>query len=164
MLVANLDYSDYLGRLAIARVFNGTMHTGEDVGIAKLDGTLHKTKITKLFSFSGLKRVDDDRSTALGDIIAVAGVEGITIGETITDAENPAPLPHIADRRAHHRHAVHRQHVAVRRPRRHIRHFPQSARPAAKKNCSPTFRSASKRPAAPNPSASWDAANCSLRS
>ncbi len=95
ILVANLDYSDYLGRLAIARVFNGTMHTGEDVGIAKLDGTLHKTKITKLFSFSGLKRVDIIE-TALGDIIAVAGVEGITIGETITDAENPSPLPHIA--------------------------------------------------------------------
>ena len=71
------------------------MHTGEDVGIARLDGTLHKTKITKLFSFSGLKRVDITE-TALGDIIAVAGVEGITIGETITDAENPSPLPHIA--------------------------------------------------------------------
>ena len=53
ILVANLDYSDYLGRLAIARVFNGKMHTGEEVAIAKLDGSLHKTKITKLFSFSG---------------------------------------------------------------------------------------------------------------
>ena len=95
ILVANLDYSDYLGRLAIARVFNGTMYTGEDVAIAKLDGSLHKTKITKLFSFSGLKRTDITETT-LGDIIAVAGVEGITIGETITDAVNPAPLAHIA--------------------------------------------------------------------
>ena len=94
ILVANLDYSDYLGRLAIARVFNGTMHTGEDVVIAKLDGTFHKTKITKLFSFSGLKRTDCTE-TEMGDIIAVAGVEGITIGETITDVENPAPLPPI---------------------------------------------------------------------
>jgi GTP-binding protein len=94
MLVANLDYSDYLGRLAIARVFNGTMRTGEEVAIAKLDGSFQKTKITKLFSFSGLKRTDTTETT-LGDIIAVAGVEGITIGETITDAENPAPLPHI---------------------------------------------------------------------
>jgi len=94
ILVANLDYSDYLGRLAIARVFNGTMHTGEDVVIAKLDGTMHKTKITKLFSFAGLKRTDITE-TVLGDIIAVAGVEGITIGETITDALNPAPLPPI---------------------------------------------------------------------
>ncbi len=94
ILVANLDYSDYLGRLAIARVFNGRMFTGEDVAIAKLDGSFHKTKITKLFSFSGLKRTDITETT-LGDIVAVAGVEGITIGETITDAENPAPLPHI---------------------------------------------------------------------
>ena len=94
ILVANLDYSDFLGRLAIARVFNGTMHTGEDVVIAKLDGSMHKTKITKLFSFSGLKRTDITE-TVLGDIVAVAGVEGITIGETITDAENPAPLPPI---------------------------------------------------------------------
>ncbi len=94
ILVANLDYSDYLGRLAIARVFNGKMYTGEDVAIAKLDGTFHKTKITKLFSFSGLKRTDITETT-LGDIVAVAGVEGITIGETITDAENPSPLPHI---------------------------------------------------------------------
>ncbi len=94
ILVANLDYSDYLGRLAIARVFSGTMHTGEDVVIAKLDGTMQKTKITKLFSFAGLKRTDITE-TVLGDIVAVAGVEGITIGETITDAENPAPLPPI---------------------------------------------------------------------
>ena len=95
ILVANLDYSDYLGRLAIARVFNGTMRTGEEVGIAKLDGSIQKTTITKLFSFSGLKRTDITE-TELGDIVAVAGVEGITIGETITSAENPAPLVHIA--------------------------------------------------------------------
>ena len=95
ILVANLDYSDYLGRLAIARVFNGKMFTGEEVAIAKLDGTFHKTKITKLFSFSGLKRTDITE-TELGDIVAIAGVEGITIGETITDVENPAPLAHIA--------------------------------------------------------------------
>jgi GTP-binding protein len=92
--VANLDYSDYLGRLAIARVFNGTLKTGEEVAIAKRDGSLQKTKITKLFSFNGLKRVDVEQ-TDLGDIIAVAGVEGITIGETITNLENPAPLPPI---------------------------------------------------------------------
>jgi GTP-binding protein len=94
VLVANLDYSDYLGRLAIARVFNGSLRTGEDVGIAKLDGSLEKVRITKLFSFSGLKRVDITE-TELGDIVAVAGVTGITIGETITNAEMPAPLPHI---------------------------------------------------------------------
>jgi GTP-binding protein len=92
--VANLDYSDYLGRLAIARVFNGTLKNGEEVAIAKRDGSIQPVKITKLFSFSGLKRVDTDK-TDLGDIVAVAGVTGITIGETITGIEAPAPLPPI---------------------------------------------------------------------
>ena len=95
ILVTNLDYSDYLGRLAIARVFNGTLHTGDEVAISKRDGSLEKTKITKLFSFSGLKRVDIEETT-LGDIVAVAGVSGITIGETITSLETPTPLPTIS--------------------------------------------------------------------
>jgi GTP-binding protein len=94
LLVANLDYSDYLGRLAIGRVFNGTLHFGDEVAIAKLDHSLHTTKITKLFSFEGLKRVDETIGVP-GDILAIAGVEGITIGETVTSAENPSPLPHI---------------------------------------------------------------------
>jgi GTP-binding protein len=94
VLVANLDYSDYLGRLAIARVFNGTLRTGSEVGIAKVDGSLQKVKITKLFSFDGLKRVAVEE-TELGDVVAVAGVTGITIGDTITGLENPAPLPRI---------------------------------------------------------------------
>ena len=94
ILVTNLDYSDYLGRLAIARVFNGTLRTGDEVNISRRDGTLHKTRITKLFSFAGLKRVDIE-VTEIGDIVAVAGVEGITIGETITSVENPSPLPAI---------------------------------------------------------------------
>jgi len=94
ILVANLDYSDYLGRLAIARVFNGSLRTGEDVAIAKLDGSLQKIKITKLFTFSGLKRMDIDK-VEMGDIVAIAGVEGIAIGETITNVDNPDPLPAI---------------------------------------------------------------------
>jgi GTP-binding protein len=94
ILVANLDYSEYLGRLAIARVFNGTLHIGDEVGVVKLDGTFQKTKITKLYSFEGLKRVDETVGRP-GDILAIAGVEGINIGETVTNAENPAPLPHI---------------------------------------------------------------------
>ncbi|MDP9266917.1 MAG: translational GTPase TypA [Acidobacteriota bacterium] len=94
ILVANLDYSDYLGRLAIARVANGTLRTNDEVAIAKLDGTFQKTKITKLFTFDGLTRVDETE-TAIGDIVAIAGVTGITIGETITNVENPAPLPPI---------------------------------------------------------------------
>jgi GTP-binding protein len=94
LLVANLDYSDYLGRLAIGRVFNGILRYGDEVAIAKLDGSFHTTKITKLYSFEGLKRVDETIGRP-GDILAIAGVEGITIGETITSAENPKPLPNI---------------------------------------------------------------------
>ncbi|MDQ2775210.1 MAG: translational GTPase TypA [Acidobacteriota bacterium] len=94
LLVANLDYSDYLGRLAIGRVFNGTLRHGDEVSIAKLDGTFHKTRITKLYSFEGLKRVDETIGRP-GDVLAIAGVEGITIGETVTSAENPKPLPNI---------------------------------------------------------------------
>jgi GTP-binding protein len=94
MLVANLDYSDYLGRLAIGRVFNGTLHLGEEVAIVKLDGSVQKTRITKLYSFEGLKRVDETQGVP-GSVLAIAGVEGITIGESITDVNNPRPLPQI---------------------------------------------------------------------
>jgi GTP-binding protein len=92
ILVTNLDYSDYLGRLAIARVFNGTLKTGQEVAVSKTDGSLQNVKITKLFSFDGLKRTDITE-TAIGDIVAIAGVAGITIGESFTNIENPAPLP-----------------------------------------------------------------------
>src|SRR6266567_5874358 len=92
ILVTNLDYSDYFGRIAICRVFQGTLHAGDDVLISKRSGQLDKTRITKLFTFNGLKRTETTETT-MGDIIAVAGVEGITIGETITSAETPAPLP-----------------------------------------------------------------------
>jgi GTP-binding protein len=89
--VMNLGYSDFLGRIAIGRVFSGTLRRGADVGIAKIDGTLIPTRITKLFTFRGLER-DEAEEVPCGDLVAVAGVEGIQIGETITDAENPAPL------------------------------------------------------------------------
>src|SRR5262249_9408085 len=94
ILVANLDYSDYLGRLAIARVFNGTLQIGDEVGIVKLDSGIQKTKITKLYSFEGLKRVDETVGRP-GDILAIAGVEGINIGETVTNPEAPLPLARI---------------------------------------------------------------------
>jgi GTP-binding protein len=94
LLVANLDYSDYLGRIAIGRVFNGTLRNGDQVGIVKLDGSVQKTKITKMYSFEGLKRVDETIGRP-GDILAIAGLEGITIGETVTHPDTPHPLPHI---------------------------------------------------------------------
>ncbi len=94
LLVANLDYSDYLGRLAIGRIFSGVLKYGDDVAIAKMDGSFHTTRITKLYSFEGLKRVDETVGRP-GDILAIAGVEGITIGDTITSVETPQPLPRI---------------------------------------------------------------------
>lgn len=94
MLIANLDYSDYLGRLGIGRVVNGTLKHGSEVSIAKLDGSFQKTRITKMYSFEGLKRVEETEAYP-GNIIAIAGVEGITIGETVTSVENPKPLPRI---------------------------------------------------------------------
>jgi GTP-binding protein len=89
--VMNLDYSEFLGRIAIARVFNGTLLRGTEVGISKLDGKLQPTKITKLFTFRGLDR-DEAEQVEAGDIVAIAGVEGIQIGESITDLANPVPL------------------------------------------------------------------------
>jgi GTP-binding protein len=89
--VMNLDYSEFLGRIAIARVFNGTLMRGEEVGISKLDGKIQATKITKLFTFRGLDR-DEAEQVVAGDIVAIAGVEGIQIGESIINLDNPAPL------------------------------------------------------------------------
>jgi len=92
LLIANLDYSDYLGRLAIGRVFSGKVTVGDTVAVSKRNGTLQTTKVTKLYVFDGLKRVDADFA-ACGEIVALAGFEGIEIGETVTSATEPKPLP-----------------------------------------------------------------------
>jgi GTP-binding protein len=94
MQVGNLDYSDYLGRLAIGRVFNGTLRHNDEVSIAKLDGSFQKTRITKMYTFEGLKRLEETEVFP-GNLVAIAGVEGIQIGETVTSVENPKPLPKI---------------------------------------------------------------------
>jgi GTP-binding protein len=92
MLVANLDSSEYLGRIAIGRIFNGTVKLGDAVSVLKLDGRVEPTKVTKLFAFDGLKRVEIERAAA-GDIVCLAGIADITIGETIADSENPIAIP-----------------------------------------------------------------------
>ncbi len=92
VLVTNLDSSDYLGRIAIGRVFDGRVAIGDPVAVCKLDGDVRHTRITKLFTFDGLKRTPVDRAAA-GDIICLAGIEDITIGETITDPAAPRPIP-----------------------------------------------------------------------
>jgi GTP-binding protein len=95
LLVANLDSSDYLGRIAIGRIFNGRVKIGDMVAVCKLDGALQPTRVTKLFAFDGLKRVDIEAAAA-GDIVCLAGIDDITIGETIANVEQPVPLPPIA--------------------------------------------------------------------
>lgn len=94
MQVGNLDYSDYLGRMAIGRVFNGTLKHNDEVSIAKVDGTFQKTRITKMYTFEGLKRLEETEVYP-GDLVAIAGVDGIQIGETVTAVENPKPMPKI---------------------------------------------------------------------
>jgi GTP-binding protein len=94
MLVANIDYNDYVGRLAIGRIFSGSVAVGDQVSICKLDGTIEKTKVTKLFAFEGLKQAPIDKANA-GEIIALAGIEDIQIGETVSSADDPRALPPI---------------------------------------------------------------------
>jgi GTP-binding protein len=94
ILVANLDSSDYLGRIAIGRIFDGRVRLGDTVAVCKLDGRHEPTRVTKLYSFDGLKRVEIDAAAA-GDIICLAGIEDITIGETITAPDDPRPIPPI---------------------------------------------------------------------
>jgi GTP-binding protein len=95
MLVANLDSSDYLGRIAIGRVFNGRVKVGDPIAVCKLDGRVQETRVTKLFAFEGLRRVDITDAAA-GDIVCLAGIEDITIGETIADVEHRLALTPIA--------------------------------------------------------------------
>ena len=95
MLVANLDSSDYLGRIAIGRIFNGTVKLNDPIVVLKLDGSAQETKVTKLFAFDGLKRVEVQSATA-GDIVCLAGIEDINIGETIADPEHRMAMPPIA--------------------------------------------------------------------
>jgi GTP-binding protein len=94
LLVANLDSSDYLGRIAIGRIFNGRVKVGDPVVVMKLDGRQQETKVTKLFAFDGLKRIDI-QDAAAGDIVCVAGIEDITIGETVADPDHRQAMPAI---------------------------------------------------------------------
>jgi GTP-binding protein len=90
-LVCNLDASPYLGRLALCRVVNGNLERGQRVAWCRIDGTVEHAKVTELFITEALERVPA-QSAGPGDIVAVAGFEDITIGETLADAENPEPL------------------------------------------------------------------------
>jgi GTP-binding protein len=95
LLVTNLDYSDYVGRLAVGRVFEGTIRAGEAVSLCGRDGEAEKVKVALLYGYEGLARTEVPRAGA-GDIVAVAGIETVTIGDTLSDPERPKPLPRIA--------------------------------------------------------------------
>ena len=90
--VAMLDYNDFVGRIGIGRVFRGTIRVGDNVTVMKLDGTRKNFRVTKLFGFFGLKRLEIKEAKA-GDLIAVSGMEDIFVGETVADAEHPEALP-----------------------------------------------------------------------
>lgn len=90
--VAMLDYNDYLGRIGVGRVFRGTMKVGQQVALMKLDGTVKQFRVTKLFGFLGLKRVEIEEAKA-GDLIAVSGMEDINVGETVCPFDHQDALP-----------------------------------------------------------------------
>jgi GTP-binding protein len=95
MLVTTIDYNDYLGRLGIGRVHSGTIRLDSPMKMAHRDGHIEDARVTKIYSFDGLKRIEIAEGSA-GDIIALAGMEDVDIGETITDPSDPAPLPFVA--------------------------------------------------------------------
>ncbi|MGO2078582.1 MAG: translational GTPase TypA, partial [Staphylococcus equorum] len=90
--IALLDYSDYLGRIGVGRVFRGTMRVGDSVSLIKLDGTVKNFRVTKIFGFFGLKREEVNEAYA-GDLIAVSGMEDINVGETVTPSDHQDALP-----------------------------------------------------------------------
>jgi GTP-binding protein len=94
-LVTNLDASPYLGRLALCRVYNGTLRKGAPVAWCRRDGSVERARVTELYLTDGMRRVEAEEASA-GEIVAVAGIPEITIGETIADPESPRPLPLIA--------------------------------------------------------------------
>src|SRR5256885_4854690 len=94
MLVANLDYDDYVGRLAVGRLSSGSLEVGQTVAVCRADGSTPRGKITKVYAFEGLKKVELAEAGP-GEIICLAGLEEISIGDTVADPEHPIPLERI---------------------------------------------------------------------
>ena len=94
LLVTTLDYNDYVGRLAVGRIFHGRLRKGGEIAHCRLDGTVARSRITGLYGYDGLRRVEID-AAAPGDIVAVSGLEVVSIGDTISDGEQPQALPPI---------------------------------------------------------------------
>lgn len=96
MLVSSIDYNDYVGRIAVGRIENGTVAPGQEVHVTQWhqDGVLYKSKITNLYEIQGLRRVPAE-SASVGDIVCLSGIDNITIGETLCDPSAPEPLPFV---------------------------------------------------------------------
>ncbi|MCX5816980.1 MAG: translational GTPase TypA [Proteobacteria bacterium] len=94
MLVSSLAYSPFLGRLAIGKITSGLLSINKDVIVSKTDGSISPARITKIYRFKGSSK-EEVETAGVGEIVAVAGMESITVGETLTDPENPLPLPGI---------------------------------------------------------------------
>jgi len=94
LLVSSVDYDDYVGRIAIGRIERGKIRSGQQVAVCRKDGSVLQAKVSRLYEFKGLKRIEC-LEAMLGDIVAVSGITDITIGETICDIENPEPLPFV---------------------------------------------------------------------
>ena len=94
MLVLNLDYSEFVGRLAVGRIVNGSVRSKQDVGVVRHDGSVGRTRVTYLYAFEGLERTEV-ADAGPGDIVALAGFDEVNIGDTITDPDDPRPLPRV---------------------------------------------------------------------
>ncbi len=94
MLVSNIDYDDYTGRIAVGKIQRGSIKTGMQIAVCKADGTVKRYKATKLYSFEGLGKTVIDEAGA-GDVVAISGITDINIGETVCDPENPEALPFV---------------------------------------------------------------------
>jgi GTP-binding protein len=95
LLVTNIDYNDYIGRIATGKIYSGKVKTGETLAVVKHDGSIVKGRISKLLGYEGLKQVEIDEAVT-GDIVSIAGFDSVGIGETLANAENPVALPYVA--------------------------------------------------------------------
>ncbi len=95
LLVTNIDYNDYIGRIATGKVFNGSVKTGEAIALVKRDGTVVKGRVSKLLGYEGLKQVEVQEA-GTGDIVTIAGFDNVGIGETLAAADNPIGLPYVS--------------------------------------------------------------------
>lgn len=92
MLITNIEYDEYVGKLATGRIYNGIVLKNQEVALVKRDGSIVKSKVSRIYGYEGLKRVELNEAKA-GDIVTLAGIEGVDIGESITDKDNIRPLP-----------------------------------------------------------------------